>query len=56
MNEIAIGVIKKRQAVSLRLKRFTDHSDAFGFEIRNSGIEIVNRNGKVPEAGVFIIY
>ncbi len=56
MNQIAIGIVKKRQVVALCLEWFTHHLNASSaFRSATPGVEVVDGDGQMPEAGILII-
>lgn len=55
MQDIAVAIVEENQAIALVVERFAEELDAFTLQLRVRGVEIVDRDGEMADAGVLEI-
>src|SRR5205807_2404054 len=55
MNQVAVDIVEERQTITLIFERLAYHLDTVRLQVLYSGIEVIQRDGEMTEASVFVI-
>ena len=54
MEKITVAIVKEKQPVALIIQRLALELDAFGFQLFVRGVEIIDGDGEVSDAGILV--